>query len=90
MSSSKHTCLNLAILSPSLFLLHHHIFFIFRNCIGQEFALNEEKVDLAHILRNFELSLDETKPPVEMDYRLILRPKHGLHLKLKPREIENL
>ncbi len=57
-----------------------------RNCIGQEFALNEEKVVLAHILRNFELSLDESKPPVEKDYLLILRPKHGLHLKFKLRE----
>ena len=90
MSSSKHTCLYLAFfLSLSLFVTPSYLFY-FRNCIGQEFALNEEKVVLAHILRNFELSLDETKPPVEMDYRLILRPKHGLHLKLKPREKENL
>ena len=49
--------------------------------------MNEEKVILAHILRNFELSLDETKPPVEMELLIILRPKHGIHLKLKPREL---
>ena len=32
-----------------------------RNCIGQEFALNEERVVLAIILRHFEFFLDETK-----------------------------
>ena len=55
-----------------------------RNCIGQEFALNEEKVVLATILRNFELSLDETKPVLK-EYLVILRPKDGLYLKLKRR-----
>ena len=48
--------------------------------------MNEEKVVLAHILRNFEISLDETKPAVEMNFQVILRPKNGLFLKLKPRE----
>ena len=56
----------------------------YRNCIGQEFALNEERVVLANILRHFELSLDQNKP-VEKDYQLILRPKGGLYLKLKQR-----
>lgn len=55
-----------------------------RNCIGQEFALNEEKVVLATILRNFEFSLDETKPVVK-EFLVILRPKDGLYLKLKRR-----
>ena len=59
---------------------------ILRNCIGQEFALNEERVALAHILRNFEISFDETKP-VKKDFLIILRPKPGLFLKLKPRDL---
>ncbi len=54
-----------------------------RNCIGQEFALNEERVVIAHILRCFELSLDETRPPEE-DFFVIMRP-NPLYLKLKHR-----
>ena len=57
-----------------------------RNCIGQEFALNEERVALAHILRKFEISLDETKP-LKKDFLIILRPKPGLFLKLKHRDV---
>ena len=57
-----------------------------RNCIGQEFALNEERVAIAHVLRRFHLSLDETRLP-EKDYLVILRPKPGLFLKLKHRHI---
>ena len=53
-----------------------------RNCIGQEFALiYEEKVVhvLPTILRNLELSLDETKPVLK-EYLVILHPnKDGLY-----------
>jgi len=58
-----------------------------RNCIGQEFALNEEKVALAHILRKFEVFLDEDRGEVEKDFLVILRPKSGLHLRLKHRRL---
>ena len=61
--------------------------YTFRNCIGQEFALNEERVVLSHILRHFELSLDETKLPIKKDFLIILRPKGGLHLKLSRRAV---
>ena len=57
-----------------------------RNCIGQEFALNEERVALAHILRNFEFTLDDSKP-LKKDFLIILRPKPGLYLKLKHRQL---
>ena len=57
-----------------------------RNCIGQEFALNEERVVLAQILRKFEISLDESVP-VKKDFLIILRPKPGLFLKLKHRNV---
>ena len=67
---------------------HSVIFlYLYRNCIGQEFALNEEKVVLSHILRKFELSLDETKLPIKKEFLIILRPKGGLHLKLTHRII---
>jgi hypothetical protein len=41
-------------------------------------------VVLATILRNFEITLDETKV-VSKEYWIILRPKNGLYLKLKHR-----
>jgi hypothetical protein len=43
-------------------------------------------VVLANILRNFEVSLDETWT-VSKEFLLILRPKGGLYLKLKHRTI---
>ena len=59
---------------------------LFRNCIGQQFALKEEKVVLAKILRRFELSADTTNPP-EMMATLITRAKNGIFLKLKKRNV---
>lgn len=65
-------------------MFHIHVYN--RNCIGQEFALNEEKVVLAHILRNFELSLpDDDRKNVTKRFMIILRPKDGLCLQLTPR-----
>ncbi|KAK0416436.1 hypothetical protein QR680_012482 [Steinernema hermaphroditum] len=59
-----------------------------RNCIGQRFALLEEKTVMAWILRNFKVvSLkrrDEVRPKAE----LILRPIGGIPLKLIPREVD--
>ena len=64
--------------------VYHYMLHLTRNCIGQEFALNEEKVVISHILRNFELTLDTEKPVVK-EFLIILRPKGGLYLKLKHR-----
>ena len=47
--------------------------------------MNEEKVVIAHILRNFELALD-TEKPVRKVSLIVLRPKDGLYLKLKHRK----
>ena len=55
-----------------------------RNCIGQEFAMNEMLMALAHILHKFEISLDESKP-IKKDFLATLKPKPGLFLKLKNR-----
>ncbi|XP_030835626.1 LOW QUALITY PROTEIN: cytochrome P450 4V2-like [Strongylocentrotus purpuratus] len=62
-----------------------------RNCIGQRFALMEDKVLLANVLRCFSLestqSLKDTMPIAE----LILRPSEGIHMKITRRKgISNL
>ena len=56
-----------------------------RNCIGQEFALHEEKVALATILRHYEITVDENYT-VKPKRVLLLQPENGLHLKLKKRQ----
>lgn len=58
-----------------------------RNCIGQKFAMMEEKIVLSHILRNFRVESEETRSQVHVLGELILRPEKGNHLKLFPRKM---
>lgn len=52
-----------------------------RNCIGQKFALLEEKIVVANVLRKYRCeSLDEPYD-LQLSMELVLRPKRGLRVK---------
>nr|AZP56670.1 CYP4c3 [Locusta migratoria migratoria] len=53
-----------------------------RNCIGQKFALMEEKIVLSTILRNFRIQSLEKPENIKVTGELILRPKGGMEVKL--------
>ena len=50
-----------------------------RNCIGQNFAMNEMKIVVGTIINRFKLKVDE-EHPVEMVPRVILRAKNDIKL----------
>ncbi|XP_037328235.1 cytochrome P450 4V2 [Pungitius pungitius] len=57
-----------------------------RNCIGQRFALMEEKVVLAAILRNFNIEACQKREELRPVGELILRPENGIWIKLEKRK----
>uniref|UniRef100_A0A674E9V0 aromatase n=1 Tax=Salmo trutta TaxID=8032 RepID=A0A674E9V0_SALTR len=59
-----------------------------RNCIGQNFAMNEMKVVVAQTLKRYQLTEDPMKKP-KMIPRLVLRSLNGIHLKIKPLELHD-
>lgn len=56
-----------------------------RNCIGQRFALQEEKLVLAHVLRNFTLDSTQTFDELQTCGEIITRPKNGIFVSLAKR-----
>ncbi|KAM4707689.1 cytochrome P450 4V2-like [Discoglossus pictus] len=56
-----------------------------RNCIGQRFALMEEKVVLSAILRNFTVQATQKREELCLVGELILRPQDGMWIALKHR-----
>lgn len=60
-----------------------------RNCVANKFALMEMKAIIAMVLRHFEITL----PPdyqLQLRYRVTLRAKGGIRLRLQPREQSDL
>ncbi|GMT24228.1 hypothetical protein PFISCL1PPCAC_15525, partial [Pristionchus fissidentatus] len=56
-----------------------------RNCIGQRFALMEQKTILAWILRNFRIRSTEKRFEIRTKMELIMRPKEAIHIELERR-----
>ncbi|XP_033748160.1 cytochrome P450 4F4-like [Pecten maximus] len=55
-----------------------------RNCIGQHFALDEQKVALAKLVQRFKVLPDPNYEP-ELDPDLVMRSKNGIDIKLENR-----
>ncbi|KAL4657539.1 cytochrome P450 4B1-like [Arapaima gigas] len=53
-----------------------------RNCIGQNFAMNEIKVAVVLTLKRYRLEPDPNKIPKKLS-RVVLRSLNGIHLKIK-------
>ncbi|XP_052687181.1 cytochrome P450 4V2-like isoform X1 [Crassostrea angulata] len=56
-----------------------------RNCIGQKFAILEEKVMLSNIFRNFTVTSKQSREELFPIGDLIMRPEHGIIVELRPR-----
>ncbi|XP_320019.5 cytochrome P450 4C1 [Anopheles gambiae] len=56
-----------------------------RNCIGQKFALLEEKSVVSSILRRFTVRSAKTRKEQLIQHELITRPKDGILLYFEPR-----
>ncbi|CAD5116679.1 DgyrCDS5545 [Dimorphilus gyrociliatus] len=55
-----------------------------RNCIGQNFAMNELKIVISKVLRKFRLETDPEKPSV-YKFSIVSKAMNGLYVKLNPR-----
>ncbi|XP_047096718.1 cytochrome P450 4C1-like isoform X2 [Schistocerca piceifrons] len=56
-----------------------------RNCIGQKFAILEEKSVLSYVLRNFRVETVDRLEDLKLIGELVLRPMNGVNLRLRPR-----
>ncbi|XP_020931245.1 cytochrome P450 4V2 isoform X2 [Sus scrofa] len=59
-----------------------------RNCIGQKFAIMEEKTILSCILRHFWVESNQKREELGLAGELILRPTNGIWIKLKRRNTD--
>uniref|UniRef100_A0A1B0DR39 Uncharacterized protein n=1 Tax=Phlebotomus papatasi TaxID=29031 RepID=A0A1B0DR39_PHLPP len=57
-----------------------------RNCIGQKFAILEEKSVISAVLRKFKIEAVDRREDLTLMGELILRPKDGLRVRITPRK----
>ncbi|XP_054166695.1 cytochrome P450 4c3-like [Oppia nitens] len=58
-----------------------------RNCIGQKFALLEEKALLATILRNFRIRSLDTRDVIKVAPEMVIRPKTPIRMEFVSRKL---
>lgn len=76
-------CMHVALLSFTIFIIMLSVLFSsLRNCIGQNFAMNEMKVVTALTLKKYELIEDPALKP-KLIPRLVLRSLNGIHIRIK-------
>ncbi|CAB4010373.1 cytochrome P450 4V2 [Paramuricea clavata] len=56
-----------------------------RNCIGQRFAMMEEKIVLASILRHFNIKSTQETEDIKITPEIILKPTNGIMVELETR-----
>ncbi len=56
-----------------------------RNCVGQKFAMYEEKSVLSSIIRNYKITSVEKRDEIDLMAELILRTHNGINVKLERR-----
>ncbi|XP_002740020.1 ultra-long-chain fatty acid omega-hydroxylase-like [Saccoglossus kowalevskii] len=59
-----------------------------RNCIGQNFAMNEIKVVIGRVLHQFELYVDDSCPFPQPKNTLVLKADPGIFIKFKQRKLK--
>lgn len=66
-------------------LISKHTFSGPRNCIGQKFALLEEKIVLSKLFLNYNFQSVEKREDVKMVSEIIIRPYDGINVKVTKR-----
>ena len=56
-----------------------------RNCIGQKFALSEQKIVVSSLIRKFVFTSVDHRDKLVVVGEMVLRPKNNLRVKIEPR-----
>jgi cytochrome P450 len=56
-----------------------------RNCIGQRYAINEEKIVIANLLRNFTITSVDQRDKMVAAVEIVIRPKTPIRMVFQSR-----